>query len=88
MIYERKIAEVFREYQARLQRAGAMDFDDLLGTVTLLQNHPDVRAHYRRRFKHVLVDEYQDTNTVQNEIVLPLTRSTATSASWATATSA
>ncbi len=75
VIYERKIADVFREYQARLQRAGAMDFDDLLGnTVTLFQRHPDVLESYRRRFKHVLVDEYQDTNTVQNEMVLLLTK--------------
>ena len=75
MIYERKIADIFREYQARLQRAGAMDFDDLLGnTVTLFQNHPDVLESYRRRFKHVMVDEYQDTNTVQNEMVLLLTK--------------
>ena len=75
VIYERKIADIFREYQARLQRAGAMDFDDLLGnTVTLFQRHPEVLESYRRRFKHVLVDEYQDTNTVQNEMVLLLTK--------------
>jgi DNA helicase-2/ATP-dependent DNA helicase PcrA len=75
VIYERKIADIFREYQARLLRAGAMDFDDLLGnTVTLFQRHPDVLESYRRRFKHVLVDEYQDTNTVQNEMVLLLTK--------------
>ncbi|MGK2948908.1 MAG: UvrD-helicase domain-containing protein [Acidimicrobiales bacterium] len=75
VIYERKIADIYREYQARLQRAGAMDFDDLLGmTVTLFQNHPDVLESYRRRFKHVMVDEYQDTNTVQNEMVLLLTK--------------
>jgi DNA helicase-2/ATP-dependent DNA helicase PcrA len=75
VIYERKIAEVFREYQSRLQRAGAMDFDDLLGNaVLLLQRCPDLLEHYQRRFKHVLVDEYQDTNTVQNELVLLLTR--------------
>ena len=75
VIYERKIADIYREYQARLQRAGAMDFDDLLGmTVTLFQRHPDVLESYRRRFKHVLVDEYQDTNTVQNEMVLLLTK--------------
>jgi len=75
VIYERKIADIYREYQARLQRAGAMDFDDLLGlTVTLFQNHPDVLDSYRRRFKHVMVDEYQDTNTVQNEMVLLLTK--------------
>jgi DNA helicase-2/ATP-dependent DNA helicase PcrA len=75
VIYERKIADVFREYQARLLRAGAMDFDDLLGNaVVLLQRHPDLLDHYQRRFKHVMVDEYQDTNTVQNELVLLLTR--------------
>jgi DNA helicase-2/ATP-dependent DNA helicase PcrA len=75
VIYERKIADVFREYQARLLRAGAMDFDDLLGNaVTLLQRHPDLLEHYQRRFRHVLVDEYQDTNAVQNELVLLLTR--------------
>ncbi len=75
VIYERKLADVYREYQARLQRAGAMDFDDLLGNaVLLLQRNPDVLEHYQRRFKHVLVDEYQDTNTVQNELVLLLTR--------------
>ena len=52
-----------------------MDFDDLLGvTVTLLQKHPDVLEHYQRRFRHVLVDEYQDTNRVQNELVLLLAR--------------
>src|SRR5207248_364297 len=62
-----------REYQARLLKAGAMDFDDLLGnTVRLLREHPDVLEHYQQRFKHVLVDEYQDTNQVQNELVLLL----------------
>ena len=75
VIYERKIADIFREYQARLLRAGAMDFDDLLSaTVALLQRNPDLLEHYQRRFKHVLVDEYQDTNPVQNELVLLLTR--------------
>ncbi len=72
-IFERKQAEVFREYQARLQKAGAMDFDDLLvNTVRLLRDHPDVLEHYRERFEHILVDEYQDTNQAQNEIVLML----------------
>jgi DNA helicase-2/ATP-dependent DNA helicase PcrA len=72
-IFERKIAEVYREYQARLLRAGAMDFDDLLGvTARLFREHPDVLEHYRRRFAHILVDEYQDTNRVQNELVLQL----------------
>jgi DNA helicase-2/ATP-dependent DNA helicase PcrA len=75
VIFERKIADVFREYQDRLLRAGAMDFDDLLGNAVLLfQRCPDVLEHYQRRFKHVLVDEYQDTNTVQNELVLLLTK--------------
>jgi DNA helicase-2/ATP-dependent DNA helicase PcrA len=75
VIYERKIAEVFTEYQARLHRAGAMDFDDLLGNaVQLFQRNPDLLEHYQRRFKHVLVDEYQDTNPVQNELVLLLTQ--------------
>ena len=73
VIFERKIAEVYREYQARLEKAGAMDFDDLLAvTVRLLREHSDVLQHYQQRFKHVLVDEYQDTNRVQNELVLLL----------------
>ena len=70
---ERKLAEVYREYQARLLRAGAMDFDDiLLNAVELFRRHPDVLAHYRQRFEHVLVDEYQDTNKVQNSLVVQL----------------
>ncbi|MCU1452563.1 MAG: pcrA [Acidimicrobiales bacterium] len=73
VIFERKIADVYREYQARLHKAGAMDFDDLLQvTVRLLRDEPEVLEHYRRRFQHVLVDEYQDTNKVQNELVLQL----------------
>ncbi len=73
VIFERKIADVYREYQARLLRAGAMDFDDLLmSTVTLFRRFPDVLTHYQQRFLHVLVDEYQDTNKVQNELVLQL----------------
>ncbi len=72
-LFERKIAEVYREYQARLEKAGAMDFDDLLSvTVRLFREHPDVLEHYQQRFRHVLVDEYQDTNRVQNELVLML----------------
>ncbi|MET0913634.1 MAG: UvrD-helicase domain-containing protein, partial [Acidimicrobiales bacterium] len=62
-IFERKIGDVFTEYQSRLVRAGSMDFDDLLGqALRLLREHPDVLAHYQRRFEHILVDEYQDTN--------------------------
>jgi len=69
----KRIAEVYREYQARLERAAAMDFDDLLlNTVRVLEHHPEVLAHYQRRFKHILVDEYQDTNRAQNRIVLLL----------------
>jgi DNA helicase-2/ATP-dependent DNA helicase PcrA len=73
VIYDRKIAEVFAEYQLRLRRAGAMDFDDLLGVaVELLRTQPSVLASYQQRFRHVLVDEYQDTNSVQNELVMLL----------------
>ncbi len=73
VIFERKIADVYVEYQQRLQRAGAMDFDDLLlNTAVLFRRHPEVLEHYQRRFRHVLVDEYQDTNQVQNELVLQL----------------
>jgi DNA helicase II / ATP-dependent DNA helicase PcrA len=70
-IFERKIADVYREYQARLLKAGAMDFDDLLSnTVELFRKNPEILEHYQNRFQHVLVDEYQDTNPVQNELVL------------------
>ena len=63
-------AEVYAEYQARLTRAEALDFDDLLmTTVNLLANFPEVREHYRRRFRHVLVDEYQDTNHAQYALI-------------------
>ena len=72
-IFERRIAEVFALYQRRLAAAAAMDFDDLLQrTVGLLRDHPDALAEWRRRFGHVLVDEYQDTNSVQNELVISL----------------
>ncbi len=71
--FEKRIADVFTEYQVRLLRAGAMDFDDLLlNTVTLFRQNPDVLGHYQRRFRHILVDEYQDTNKVQNELVVAL----------------
>ena len=74
-IFEKRIAGVYREYQNRLLQAGAMDFDDLLTqTVRLFREHPDVLAHYQRRFRHVLVDEYQDTNAAQNAIVTMLAR--------------
>ena len=73
--FETKYAEIYEEYQHRLLRAGAMDFDDLLvNVVHLFRNHADVLSAYQERFKHVLVDEYQDTNLAQNEIVLLLGR--------------
>ena len=73
VIHERRIGEVFEEYQARLRKAGAMDFDDLLGvTVELFRTEPQVLEHYRNRFGNVLVDEYQDTNPVQNDLVMLL----------------
>jgi DNA helicase II / ATP-dependent DNA helicase PcrA len=72
-IFERKIADIYIEYQARLQKAGAMDFDDLLtNTVRLFRGHPEALQSYQERFQHILVDEYQDTNKAQNEIVLLL----------------
>src|SRR5438477_3992574 len=72
-IFERRIADVYKEYQRRLLANSAMDFDDLLMvTVDLLRTNPDVLAHYQERFKHVLVDEFQDTNKAQNELVVML----------------
>jgi DNA helicase-2/ATP-dependent DNA helicase PcrA len=71
--YERLVADVYCEYQHRLHSAGAMDFDDLLTvTVDLFRTNPDVLEHYQNRFKHVLVDEFQDTNRAQNELVVML----------------
>ncbi len=68
--HERMIAEAYAAYQRRLRQANALDFDDLImTTVNLLQAFPDVAEHYRRRFRHVLVDEYQDTNHAQYQLV-------------------
>ena len=70
---ERRVGEIYSDYQTRLLANNAMDFDDLLlVTVNLLQAYPEVLDHYRQRFRHVLVDEYQDTNRAQNELVLLL----------------
>ena len=67
------VAEVYAEYQRRLRAANALDFDDLIGeTVALLQGHPQIAQYYRRRFRHVLVDEYQDTNHAQYVLVREL----------------
>jgi DNA helicase-2/ATP-dependent DNA helicase PcrA len=70
---ERHVAEAYALYQRRLREANAMDFDDLIMvTVELLRLFPDVADHYRRRFRHVLVDEYQDTNHAQYVLVREL----------------
>ncbi|RRO12863.1 ATP-dependent DNA helicase PcrA [Saccharopolyspora rhizosphaerae] len=70
---ERKVAQVYAAYQRRLAESNAMDFDDLImRTVKLLQQNPAVAEHYRRRFRHVLVDEYQDTNHAQYVLVREL----------------
>jgi DNA helicase-2/ATP-dependent DNA helicase PcrA len=70
---DRRVAEVYAEYQRRLVAANALDFDDLImRTVELLQAFPDVAESYRRRFRHVLVDEYQDTNHAQYALVREL----------------
>ena len=75
---EKTVAEAYALYQDRLRRANALDFDDLImTTVTLLQLFPDVAEHYRRRFRHVLVDEYQDTNHAQYVLVKELVGSAA-----------
>ena len=66
-------AGVYEEYQARLRAANALDFDDLImTTVHLFQAFPEVREKYRRRFRHVLVDEYQDTNHAQYALIRDL----------------
>ncbi len=71
--FERQVVDVYREYQMRLRAANAMDFDDLImNTVLLLQKFPEVRDAYHRRFRHVLVDEYQDTNHAQYMLVKEL----------------
>ncbi len=69
----RTVAAVYAEYQQRLRVANALDFDDLIGeTVAVLQAFPQIADHYRRRFRHILVDEYQDTNHAQYVLVREL----------------
>ena len=71
--FEQVTADVYTVYQQRLQRANAMDFDDLiLKTVEVLQRFPEAKARFRSRFRHVLVDEYQDTNHAQYILVKEL----------------
>ena len=69
----RVVAAAYAEYQKRLAQANALDFDDLImRTVRLLEDHPAIAEHYHRRFRHVLVDEYQDTNHAQYVLVRDL----------------
>ena len=70
-----KVSDIYIRYAERCRQANAMDFDDLLlNTYRLFAEHEDVRQKYAERFHYVLVDEYQDTNLVQQAIVLQLTR--------------
>lgn len=70
---ERTLAEAYGDYQRRLAAANAFDFDDLIsGAVAVLQLFSDVAEHYRRRFRHILVDEYQDTNHAQYQLIKEL----------------
>ena len=72
-IFDRRVADVFDLYQQRMVEANAMDFDDLLSNaVRLFTENPDVLDHYRTRFTHILIDEYQDTNAVQNALAVQL----------------
>jgi len=71
---QRMIAEIFGKYQRELKKNNAFDFDDLIGeTVYLFRNFPEVRAAYQRKFRHILVDEYQDTNHAQYALIRELT---------------
>ena len=71
--HHRRVAQIYTLYAQRLRLANSMDFDDLLlNTVEMLRRDPDVLASYQSRFKYLLVDEFQDTNGVQNELVLML----------------
>ncbi|MBS6414970.1 MAG: UvrD-helicase domain-containing protein [Corynebacteriales bacterium] len=71
--FDKVASEVYGIYQARLRAANAFDFDDLIGeTVALLESHPAIAQYYQRRFRHVLVDEYQDTNHAQYMLVRAL----------------
>lgn len=82
----RTVASVYAEYQRRLRAANALDFDDLIGeTVAVLQTFPQIAQYYRRRFRHVLVDEYQDTNHAQYVLVRELVGRTDSQSTDATA---
>ncbi len=78
---EQALAQAYTNYQARLRAANALDFDDLImTTVNILQAFPEVAAFYRQRFRHVLVDEYQDTNHAQYVLIRELVGGAAGSA--------
>lgn len=67
---QRRIGEIYQEYQKQLKKNNAMDFDDLIvKTVELFQNNPDVLSYYQERFKYIMVDEYQDTNLAQFKLI-------------------
>ena len=69
-LWKKTVGEVYMEYRKRMLQADAMDFDDLLlYTVVLLENSSEVREYYQKRFRYVLVDEYQDTNVLQYRLV-------------------
>ncbi|MFW8573384.1 UvrD-helicase domain-containing protein [Corynebacterium sp. EPI-003-04-2554_SCH2473622] len=71
--FDTTVAEVYAEYQRRLRAANAVDFDDLIAEVVrIFQQHEQVAEYYRRRFRHVLIDEYQDTNHAQYALVAAL----------------
>jgi len=71
--FDQIVADVYAIYQKRLTSANSMDFDDLIAkTVEVLQRHPEARAKYRSRFRHILVDEYQDTNHAQYILIKEL----------------
>ena len=68
--HKQRIAKVYREYEKQLRANNALDFDDLLvKTVQLLQTQPDILEYYQERFRYIMVDEYQDTNTVQFKLI-------------------
>ena len=72
---DRAIAEIFSQYSAALRKNNAFDFDDLIAeTVYLFRSFPDIAAQYQRRFRHILVDEYQDTNHAQYSLIRELTK--------------
>ena len=68
--HDRKVGEVYQEYQKRLKQNNALDFDDLImKTVELFQNNSQVLEYYQERFRYIMVDEYQDTNTAQFRLI-------------------